>query len=475
MNKLFLIVFMVLVVSLSAQTVVQWKTNMGDMTAELREDLVPITAYNFRDLVNDGFYDGLIFHRVIPDFMIQDGCPNGTGTGGPGYTIPDEFHPDLIHTRGVVSMANAGPNTGGSQYFITVVPTPWLDNVHSIFGHVIEGMEVADDISLVPTNASNRPIDPVIIDSIRVLTPPVEDFLPIVIENTVDIGYVEVFLMNCYDFGVTYEWYVNDELQTETSFIFTHSFMTAGDIEVRCEVSGDYEYDYILRWNYEVLNTYVEVSDAQCLVNETVMVDVITSAISQDDNVISYQFVLNYDPAIVQLVGHEMDGTLSDGGLVTSTDNDGILSISYMTSNALFGSGTLLQLEFEGISNGNSALQFSDFYYNTEEVTDLTSGSIEVFVVAINDDNIQPLEHLFIYPNPFNPQTTIYYNVAEAGKVNLSIYNIKGQMIETLLDGNCEAGENKIVWDAKDNTSGIYFLRLESDFGVVTSKLVLMK
>ncbi len=117
-----------------SQTVVQWYTSMGDFRAQLREDLVPVTAQNFIDLTNDEFYDGLIFHRVIIAFMIQDGCPNGNGTGGPGYTFDDEFHPDLRHDEpGILSMANAGPNTNGSQYFITVVPTAWLDDVHSNF------------------------------------------------------------------------------------------------------------------------------------------------------------------------------------------------------------------------------------------------------------------------------------------------------------------------------------------------------
>lgn len=123
-------------------------TNKGELRLELFDDKVPNTVANFEKLANDGFYDGLIFHRVIDDFMVQTGCPQGTGTGGPGYTFEDEFHPDLKHDEpGVVSMANAGPNTNGSQFFITHVPCPWLDGKHSVFGKVLgDGQKVVDSI-----------------------------------------------------------------------------------------------------------------------------------------------------------------------------------------------------------------------------------------------------------------------------------------------------------------------------------------
>lgn len=147
-------------------------TTMGTIKIELFEDKVPITAGNFISLANDGFYDGLIFHRVMQDFMIQGGCPEGTGMGGPGYTIDDEFHEDLKHdSPGILSMANSGPNTGGSQFFITVAETPWLDGGHAVFGKVIEGMDVAYAISeLDPdnTDANNKPLTDVIINSITI-------------------------------------------------------------------------------------------------------------------------------------------------------------------------------------------------------------------------------------------------------------------------------------------------------------------
>ena len=122
-------------------------TSRGTIRLQLHEDKTPRTVANFEKLVDDGFYNKLTFHRVIPDFMVQAGCPEGTGTGGPGYTFEDEFHPDLKHTvPGVLSMANAGPNTNGSQFFITHVPTPWLDNKHSVFGQVLSGQEVVDAV-----------------------------------------------------------------------------------------------------------------------------------------------------------------------------------------------------------------------------------------------------------------------------------------------------------------------------------------
>lgn len=123
------------------------QTSRGNISLELFADLAPRTCANFEELTQKGFYDGLSFHRVISDFMIQGGCPQGTGTGGPGYTFEDEFHPDLRHDGpGVLSMANAGPNTNGSQFFITHVATPWLDDKHSVFGRVLEGQSVVDTI-----------------------------------------------------------------------------------------------------------------------------------------------------------------------------------------------------------------------------------------------------------------------------------------------------------------------------------------
>jgi peptidyl-prolyl cis-trans isomerase B (cyclophilin B) len=128
--------------------VAAFTTNKGEIRIQLHDDKTPKTVANFEKLAKQGFYDGLKFHRVIEDFMVQGGCPEGTGTGGPGYTFEDEFHPDLKHDApGVLSMANAGPNTNGSQFFITHVPTPWLDGKHSVFGKVLgDGQKVVNKI-----------------------------------------------------------------------------------------------------------------------------------------------------------------------------------------------------------------------------------------------------------------------------------------------------------------------------------------
>lgn len=122
-------------------------SNKGNIRIQLHDDKTPKTYANFEKLVNDGYYNGLKFHRVIADFMVQGGCPRGDGTGGPGYTFEDEFHPELRHDGpGVLSMANAGPNTNGSQFFITHVATPWLDDKHSVFGRVLEGQDIVNAI-----------------------------------------------------------------------------------------------------------------------------------------------------------------------------------------------------------------------------------------------------------------------------------------------------------------------------------------
>lgn len=144
-----------------------FETTHGDFRVELFEGRAPITTGNFVELIEKGFYDDLVFHRVIDGFMIQGGCPQGTGTGGPGYKIKDEFHPELRHTgEGILSMANAGPNTGGSQFFVTLAATPWLDGKHAVFGKVVDGMDVVRAIGKVPTGRGDRPNEPVVMKKV---------------------------------------------------------------------------------------------------------------------------------------------------------------------------------------------------------------------------------------------------------------------------------------------------------------------
>jgi cyclophilin family peptidyl-prolyl cis-trans isomerase len=141
-------------------------TNHGAIELELFEGEAPKTVENFRKLAEDGFYDGVIFHRIIPDFMVQGGDPTGTGSGGPGYSFEDEFNDHAV-VRGALAMANAGPNTNGSQFFIvTADACPWLDGKHTVFGQVTNGMDVVDAISAVETDAADRPHESVVIERI---------------------------------------------------------------------------------------------------------------------------------------------------------------------------------------------------------------------------------------------------------------------------------------------------------------------
>jgi cyclophilin family peptidyl-prolyl cis-trans isomerase len=144
------------------------ETNHGTIELDLFTDDAPETVANFAKLANDGYYDGLVFHRVIPDFMIQGGCPQGTGTGGPGYTFADEINHHKI-VRGTLAMANAGPNTNGSQFFIvTAEATPWLDGKHTAFGQVTGGMDVVDEIQSTATDARDRPVEDVRMEKVTV-------------------------------------------------------------------------------------------------------------------------------------------------------------------------------------------------------------------------------------------------------------------------------------------------------------------
>lgn len=153
----------------NAQYSARIKTSMGDITIALTAKDTPMTVNNFVVLAQKGFYDGTIFHRVIKGFMIQGGDPDGNGTGGPGYMFEDEFSPEEFDEPGILAMANRGPDTNGSQFFITHAPTPWLNGMHTIFGRVTEGMDVVNAIAEVQVGPQDRPVKDVTIESIEIL------------------------------------------------------------------------------------------------------------------------------------------------------------------------------------------------------------------------------------------------------------------------------------------------------------------
>ncbi len=197
MKKLVLLLTLITgtVGTLSAQTIVTFYTTMGSFEVELYDNLKPITAGNFKTLVNDKFYDGVIFHRVMNNFVIQGGDPTGTGSGGPGYSIQDEFDSTLSNIEKTLSMANSGPNTGGSQFFINVKNNVFLDfdkapltSAHPVFGIVISGWDTVELIEAVPVNGQNRPDTPVVMDSVRVTQFPL-GVQPVIIDNSTLVVY----------------------------------------------------------------------------------------------------------------------------------------------------------------------------------------------------------------------------------------------------------------------------------------------
>jgi len=360
MNRIrFALVTIILLISINflwSQSVAKWYTSMGDFEITLREDLVPITVGNFVDLTNANFYDDLIFHRVISDFMIQDGCPLGTGYGGPGYTIPDEFHPDINYNDPyVLGMANAGPNTGGSQYFITVEPTPWLNGAYSAFGHITLGSNIVEEISEVATDANDKPLVDVVIDSIRIMTPQLDNFLPQEDTLYVNAGEPMAYVLICNDDNVTYSWYLDDELQQTTNFFFNLTLTVNGWHEVTGVVSNE-NYDLPKVWWLNIT-----------------------------------------------------------GG-------------TEITENAVINTTVLYQ-------------------------------------------NI---------PNPFNPETSIKFNLVESGHASLEIYNLKGQLVKTLVNSDLTAGEHNFTWNGTDGSgnqiaSGIYFYNLRTKDISIKKKAILLK
>jgi cyclophilin family peptidyl-prolyl cis-trans isomerase len=194
MRKILLLtLFAIGVLRTNAQTEATWYTSMGDFKTVLTDTLTPETVDSFIARVSEKFYDGLIFHRVIDNFMIQGGDPLGTGSGGPGYSFDDEFVPSLKNVPGALAMANSGPNTNGSQFFINLITNAHLDNHHTVFGMTSVGFSIVQDIGNVATNSSNRPLTDVVIDSIRITNL----YTPAGITSIAGVGNISIYPNPC--------------------------------------------------------------------------------------------------------------------------------------------------------------------------------------------------------------------------------------------------------------------------------------
>ena len=248
---------MLLPVFAEARSFARWHTSMGSFTAELYDEIVPITANNFISLSNSGFYNNLIFHRVVAGFVIQDGCPLGTGYGGPGYTIPDEFSPLLHHDQaGILAMAHSSAaNSAGSQYYITLAPTPNLDGNYAVFGKIIQGLDNVLTIGTVPVGVNDRPITPVNIYQLRILDLHVVSVFPDPAEviqcNTSDplMFMIEASTQNA---QVSYSWYIDELLQSgQSEFIYEPVIASGGNHTVRCNIASTDSIDYNVTWNIQ--------------------------------------------------------------------------------------------------------------------------------------------------------------------------------------------------------------------------------
>lgn len=253
--------------SLSALHFARWSTNMGTFVAELYDDEVPITANNFISLANSGFYNDLIFHRVVEGFVIQDGCPYGTGYGGPGYTIPDEFYPGFHHDQaGILAMARtSAPNSAGSQYYITLAPASHLDGNYAIFGKVVLGLDVVLNIGSVPVDANDHPVNPVTIDTLRILDLAIGNITPSDDEPYVcDAGFPQMFIVEASAdvLLVNYAWFVDGvEQQGSLDFIFETAFSSPGAHEVTCRVSNS-DWTHEISWEVDVQGSAIQDPDA---------------------------------------------------------------------------------------------------------------------------------------------------------------------------------------------------------------------
>jgi len=256
---LLIVIVLMLAIPLEGLHFARWYTSMGSFTATLRDEIVPITANNFISLTNSGFYDGLHFHRVVEGFVIQDGDPLGTGYGGPGYTIQDEFSPLLHHdSPGVLAMARtSAPNSAGSQYYITLAPTPHLDGNYAIFGKVFQGLDVIMAIGSVPVDANDHPITNVYIDSLRILDLAIYNIFPP--NDTLVMYDLELpvpFVVEAFndDMSVQISWYIDDVLYPDETDITFQPVCDFGLHTFKCIAATD-EVSWTTEWEVYVFRS----------------------------------------------------------------------------------------------------------------------------------------------------------------------------------------------------------------------------
>ena len=503
--KILIVSLLITCTVVFSQTVVQWYTSMGNFKAQLREDLVPITANNFIDLTNAKFYDNLIFHRVIQDFVIQDGDPNGDGTGGPGYAIPDEFHYDLDHNSpGALSMANAGPNTGGSQYFITVASLPYLNDHYSVFGKIIEGMDIVYNISYVPTT-DDKPIIPVVIDSIRVIDPyPSEgvyvrnsiDDKILLYDEGLDVDISNIFAdVDSNTVTATIESNSNPSVSTVTLNGSILS-ITAGNIsqgESTVIIKGtageffdteeftlsvydpatykveDFETGNFTKYPWEFGSDDWFISDLE----------------PRDGNycIQSSDISNNQTAEIIIRMNYEADGKIIFWQKVSSQENSDYFKflIDRNEMEKISGITTWRESSFS-VSAGVHTFRW-------RYIKDNSGGSIDDCVwldkitfeggyptsIDNSELKIQNSELYQNYPNPFNPSTDISFSIDRSQVVKLSVYNLSGQLVSDLVNKKLDTGFHKISFNASDLNSGIYFYTLEYEGFSETNKMLLIK
>lgn len=255
---IMVIALLMIPVFAQARAFARWHTSMGSFTAELYDEIVPITANNFISLSNSGFYNNLIFHRVVSGFVIQDGCPNGTGYGGPGYTIQDEFSPLLHHDQaGILAMARtSAPNSAGSQYYFTLAPTPHLDGGYAVFGKIIQGLDVVMAIGTVATNTNGLPLTPVNIHQLRILDLHISNVFPDPAETINNIAGEQLLFMieaETQNAQLAFSWYIDEVLQSgQTDFLFEPVLSGSGTHTVRCNIASSDSIAHDVSWTVQV-------------------------------------------------------------------------------------------------------------------------------------------------------------------------------------------------------------------------------